>query len=706
MSLFSSRANRSEKSSLRSAARNAIAARQRYRLQIELLESRAAPTTLFRSIDGTGNNATNADWGSAGTDLIRIAPAAYADGISAPAGSNRPNARLISNVLSDQTDPSDPTQDINTVNSKLLSDFIYVFGQFLDHDLDLTTTTSGESFDIAPGSATDPMGTEAFTRSTFDPATGTSAANPRQQVNANTSFLDGSQIYGSDAARADALRTHVGGMLKTSPGNLLPLDNSAYFSNPITMANDAHLVPDSQLFAAGDVRANENIQLIAMQTLFVREHNRIAAELASQHPTWSDEQLYQQARRLVGAELQVITYNEWLPALLGPGALSKYTGYKASVDPAIANEFSTAMFRFAHSQLDNDIERKTNAGADAADGNVDLAAAFFNPTLINPAGVTDPISGQVSTDIDPLLKGAASADAQNVDLLAVRDIRNFLFGPPGAGGTDLIARDIQRGRDHGLADYNSMRAAYGLARVTSFAQITSDVAVQQKLQALYGNVDNIDAFVGALAEDHAPGAAVGALTKAVLVDQFTRLRDGDRFFYMNQFHGAELKSLLANTSLAKIIERNTGITNLQSNVFFFKASIGGTVFADINGNGRHDRREPGLAGFVVQLQDDSGQVVATTTTDGRGHYEFDNFTGISGTGTYTVRLVVPPGDQQTTTDPLPIIISRGGLDIDGVDFGVAPASSGSPGNICDWASLIGLWGNGCHGFGTPNPCEA
>src|SRR5205814_7086205 len=159
---------------------------------------------------------------------------------------------------------------------------------------------------------------------------------------------------------------------------------------------------------------------------------------------------------------------------------------------------------------------------------IDLDQSFFNPTLINLARVTDPFSGLMSTGISSILKGAASANAQEVDLQAVRSIRNFLFGEPGAGGTDLIARDIQRGRDHGLTDYNSMRAAYGLPRVTSFAQITRNVQVQQKLQQLYGSVDNIDVFVGALAEDHVAGADVGPLTRAVLIDQFTRLRDSDR----------------------------------------------------------------------------------------------------------------------------------------------------------------------------------
>src|SRR5262249_26553133 len=255
---------------------------------------------------------------------------------------------------------------------------------------------------------------------------------------------------------------------------------------------------------------------------------------------------------------QIITYTEWLPALLGPLALPAYTGYKPYVNPSIGNEFSTALFRFGHSQLDNEIDRLNNDGTDIsndpAGASVDLAQAFFNPTLINPAGVTDPFSGHTSTGIDPILKGAASGDAQEVDLLAVRDIRNLLFGPPGAGGSDLIARDIQRGRDHGLGDYNTMRAAYGLPAVASFAQSTSDVHVRRKLQQLYGDVNKIDAFVGALAEDHAAGADVGPLTRAVLVNQFTRLRDGDRFFYLNQFHGKELADLLANTSLTKIIE--------------------------------------------------------------------------------------------------------------------------------------------------------
>jgi peroxidase len=657
----------------------------RRRLYLQLLEERSAPTSAVEWITGAGNNLAHAAWGSAGSDLIRIAPSAYADGISAPAGATRPSARDISNALSDQTDPANPTQDLDMPNSKGLSDYIYVFGQFLDHDLDLTTTNSGQAFDIPTTQAGDPFnppGSMPFTRSTYDPTTGTSTANPRQQINSVTSFMDGSQIYGSTTATADALRTHVGGKLKTSTGNLLPINNSVTFPNgTLAMANDAGIVSESQLFVAGDVRANENIELSAITTVFVREHNRIAAQLQAEHPTWTDEQLYQGARSQVIAELQIITYNEWLPALLGPNALPKYTGYKPNVNASISNEFSTAMFRFAHSQLDNGVDRLNNDGTDSAAGDVDLAEAFFNPTLINAAGVTDPFSGKVSTGVDEILKGAASGDAQEVDLAAVRDIRNLLFGPPGAGGSDLIARDIQRGRDHGLTDYNSMRVAYGLPAVTSFAQITKDTAVQAKLQQLYGSVNNIDVFVGALAEDHVAGADVGPLTKAVLVDQFTRLRDGDRFFYLNQFSGKELNNLLANTSLTKIIERNSGVTNLQSNIFYFQSSISGTVTAVAAAAGRPARGHApapikGVAGITVQLMNDEGTVVATSITDSQGRYRFDDLNGINGTGDYSVHVVVPPDDTETSPDPVSVLISRGDVNAT-VNFSLTISGSNS-----------------------------
>src|SRR5262249_2402256 len=173
---------------------------------------------------------------------------------------------------------------------------------------------------------------------------------------------------------------------------------------------------------------------------------------------------------------------------------------------------------------------------------IPLSQDFFDPTLLNPASVVDPLTGHTSSNIDAVLKADADGDSQAMDLSAIREVRNLLFGNGGQGGQDLIARDIQRARDDGIGTYNQVRVAYGLPAVTSFAQITGNVTVQHELQQAYGSVANIDPFEGGLAEDHVPGSDVGPLFQKILVDQFTRLRDGDRFFYLNeQFSQNELR---------------------------------------------------------------------------------------------------------------------------------------------------------------------
>ncbi|MCE9548002.1 MAG: peroxidase [Planctomycetia bacterium] len=512
-----------------------------------------AAVTATYSIDGKGNNLANPTWASAGADLLRLAPAAYANGISTPGGATRLDARTISNLVD--------THDTEEVkNDRELTALIYAWGQFIDHDLDLTTAgTPAVAFNV-PVSPTDPIYTAdgkgiPLTRSQTDPATGKSLSNPLQQVNSITGWLDGSMIYGSDAVRAKALRTGVGGKLATSAGDLLPL-NTAGLAN----ANDAHVVPENQLFLAGDVRANENVELTSLQTVFMREHNRIADQIAQATPGLSDEQIFQAARRIVIAEIQSITYNEFLPALLGSSAPGAYTGYDPKVNAGIANEFSTAAFRIGHTLVGNDVEFLDNDGNELRDA-LPLAEAFFNPQVVKDSGV------------DPILKYLATDKAEEVDTQIVDGLRDFLFGPPGAGGMDLAALNIQRGRDHGLADYNTTRVAYGLPAVKSFADITSDTAVQQELRAAYGttngkdNVNNIDLWVGGIAEDHLAGSSVGATFSRIISDQFERLRDGDRLWFERTFSGRQLDAL-EHTTLSDVIARNTGITTLQENVFY------------------------------------------------------------------------------------------------------------------------------------------
>lgn len=511
-----------------------------------------APAPEYRTYDGQGNNRDKSQWGVAQTLYLReVSGAHYSDGIAAPAGLNRPSARLISNALAAQG-------DVSTADERGLSTAIYEFGQFLDHDIGLAKSGDSESFDILVPSG-DPYFDPAATgtalifldRSAYDPSTGVS--RPREQINTVTAFIDASQIYGSDSGRAAWLRTFSGGNLtarQTEIGELLPLNDG-------TQANDNPLVlPADTLSVAGDVRANEQPGLTTLHIVFLREHNYHAARLAALHANWDDERLYQEARRIVAAEIQHITVDEFLPALLGH-KLPPYRGYNNRVNPGIGNTFATAAYRFGHSQVGPDIGVINAAFEEIA--SLDLADIFFNPDVIPAIG-----------GIDPIVRYMAIDTAQRTDNLVVDPLRNFLFGPPGAGGFDLAALNIQRGRDHGLGSYNDVRADFRLRRVSSFSQITRNADLAAALKGVYGDVNRVDAWVGILAEDHLPGSSVGPTADAVITDQFVRLRDGDRFWYQGDRFDPQEMAAIESTTLAKVLRRNTGIVGLQDKIFFAK----------------------------------------------------------------------------------------------------------------------------------------
>lgn len=393
-------------------------------------------------------------------------------------------------------------------------------------------------------------------RSGYDVTTGTSTSNPRLHTNLVSSYIDASTVYGADVERATDLRLLDGsGKLRTSAGDLLPINNSATFTDgPLENENNSQFDPSS-LFAAGDVRANENVALISLQTLLVREHNRKAEEIATANPTFTDEEIYQESRRWVTAVIQQITYNEFLPLLLGSAAIPAYSGYDANVDPSVSGLFSGAAFRFGHSISVSEFDRLDAAGQPVADGPISIREAFFNADAIKQDGV------------EPYLRGMATQVLEELDTTVVNDLRNFLFGPPGAGGLDLVSLNIQRGRDLGLPSYNQARRDFGLAPVTSFAQITSDPDVQNALASVYSTVEDIDVWVGGLAENHVSGAMVGELFQSIIADQFTRLRDADRFWFENsQFTTTELASLRSQT-ISDLIVRNTSIDTLPANGF-------------------------------------------------------------------------------------------------------------------------------------------
>ncbi len=506
-----------------------------------------------RSIDGSGNNTTDelADAGSAHSELMRFNDykpvyAGDGDGEDVINDGERANARDISNAV--------VRSDTLTQSSANLSDLVWVWGQFLDHDIDLSEQSDGAEINgtsvVTINDPSDPLNPVpiTITRSDFE----TDEEGYRQQLNAITSFIDASNVYGSDLDRSNALRTFSGGRMVIGVDQLLPTD--------VDVANENGGITEIGLFAAGDVRANENVILASIHTIFVREHNRLADLISSHNPNHTDEEIFQLARKIVGAQMQIITYNEFLPALLGDAAPSAYGyEYDSTVDPSIANSFAHAGFRFGHSMLSPSLQLASSDGEVV--GGIGLKDAFFNPSFLQ----------EDASRVEQLLQGALLQRAQEIDVNIVEDVRSFLFGAPGAGGLDLASLNIQRGRDHGLPDYNTLRTIYGLAPVQSFADITSDFQLQQELAEVYGgDVNKIDPWVGGLAEDHAGNSNMGELFTEIIQSQFERLRDGDRLFYTSDDLGlysngqlrGDIRSIidLDNFSLADVLTANSNIS--------------------------------------------------------------------------------------------------------------------------------------------------
>ena len=217
--------------------------------------------------------------------------------------------------------------------------------------------------------------------------------------------------------------------------------------------------------------------------------------------------------------MQAITYREFLPALLGNGPTvptAEDYNYSAGLDGSVTTAFAHAAFRYGHSTVSSQLQLIDDDGTSA--GSIDVRHAFFNPSILADAPET----------VDRLLKGAATQVSEEVDLLMVDELRNFLFGPPGAGGLDLAALNIQRGRDVGMPDFRRLSISRSNFPVTEFSNLTSDANLAAALAAVYENdINNVDAWVGMLAEDHLPGSSVGRLLQFEIEHQFGRLRDGE-----------------------------------------------------------------------------------------------------------------------------------------------------------------------------------
>jgi len=504
----------------------------------------------YRSMDGKCNNEQNPSRGSAGTTYRRALPPAYGDELSslrkAKSGRDLPSARLVSYFLETLKTPEQHT------NSTVM---LAVWGRFIHADMFHTPVSQVKhKFSISccpdersahvlhPDCAPIAVPREdpffgghnqtcmEFVRSAEVVSTDCGAL-PRQQMSMTSAFLDGSLIYGSTEQEASQLRTF----------------------------NEGLMAPRSD--DAGDGRVNQDALLALLATVWLRRHNQIASKLKGINSKWDDEKLYQETRKIIGAEIQHITYKEYLPLLLGnmddllPRPDGDSNGYNGSVDPTINNHFASATAHFIDSLFKSNLEHVSAFGTRT---NRLLADVLQSHSLLRDS-------------TDDLIRGLITQNVTKTDVAFTNELTNYHLAARTGAALDAVALQLQRGRDHGLPPYVRWRRHCRPGHtISSFADLEGITIPIERLGRLYEDVEDVELLVGLLMERPLEGALVGPTLRCLLAQQFSALKDGDRFFYEHRgaspaFSLPQLTQL-RRSSLARVLCESSGVQTMQPRV--------------------------------------------------------------------------------------------------------------------------------------------
>ena len=556
----------------------------------------------YRTYDGTCNNLNSKTLGASSTKFRRLIPPSYEDGCDSPIGRLQREFSSSSPIMGPFTPPnpsarklsSDIVGSVDTTENPF-THIVMQWGQFLDHDMDLGPEphVTCETCDLVDntcepikiemsdsvfhekGSTTDGL-CLSFVRSlaVCEDSDMTYGVNPREQVNDVTSPIDGSMVYGSTEAIADDLAEHDGdkktGLMLTSDGGLnLPIVSDPANANVICMTGDC--------YNAGDIRVNEQAGLVSMHTLLVREHNRIANRLMSLNPHWSGERIYQESRKIVGAEIQKITYSDYLPKVLGQNVfdivIGSYAGYVDDADLSVPNAFATAAYRYGHSLVNPVFTRYLSDDYELGSiSNLHLINSFFNKTAYTEYG------------LESILRGLVSQHALRMDDSMNLELTTQLFFNAATGkGLDLASLNIQRQRDHGMPKYGIWKNfCQKMFPTLPRGEIEKPLTVGRLLMN-YGTVDNSDLWLAGISEERLDGSLIGPTFACIFGLTFKNSRDGDRFYYENTDVGneegtsvfsPEQVTAIKESTLAGMICDNTNIEFIQADVFMDNSQEG------------------------------------------------------------------------------------------------------------------------------------
>ncbi|CAG9826224.1 unnamed protein product [Diabrotica balteata] len=542
----------------------------------------------YRTFDGTCNNLENPWRGASLLPMQRFLPPVYED------------AREISTKIH-----KDKDQELNVITLMFMQ-----WGQFIDHDV--TSVVKSRGFNGSVPRCCEKTGKKVLSEALLHPSCLPievpeddwflskfkigcmeflrSAPSTRincdlgwrEQINQATSFIDASMIYGNNLEKADSIRTFRQGKIfygrPLSDRPLQPPDPPGG-----ELCNAGALTTDC--FQPGDGRVTEQPGLTAVHTVWIRYHNQVAAVLSRLNPHWSDEKTYQETRKIIYSLIQHITYNEFLPILLGPEVLRLfelelgfkgfYKGYDTKINPMIANAFSTAAYRFGHSMVQNSFIR-TDRQHRPIFNNVSLHEEFTNFENIWSFG-----------SVDRTILGFCNQPAQRRDEFICDELSNHLFQPTDMQfGMDLAAINIQRGRDHGIPPYTSWREPCGLTPIKGWNDLKKIFSVEttKKFRKVYRHVDDIDLFSGGLAEKPVKGAVVGPTFACIIAQQFW-YENGE---FLSSFTPAQLHQIRRATLSSILCQTMDEIETIQPFSF---------LSPDSNKNKRLSCKDPILKNF-------------------------------------------------------------------------------------------------------------
>ncbi|XP_050407076.1 dual oxidase 2 [Patella vulgata] len=535
---------------------------------IDLIECHSSvPVQRF---DGYFNNEQRPEIGSVGRHLRRNITTKYADYTYYPSGSERPNPRGTSNIV---------FKGVGRSHSHHRRSALFAFfGQLVMREVTDTDDISCPVEVInTPVPRCDPdfdpncRGDQVmpYERVAYDKKTGQSPNNPRKQINKASSFIDGGFVYGTNTVRSSFLRSPGSGKLYCEDiWGRFPKLNDVELPYSTFPAADQKMKDQSKFWRLGDSHIYENPALLSLGLVFFRYHNYKADQIMTNEPRLSNNEIFDKSRRWVIASLQKIILYDWLPLLLNE-PIQPYTGYKPSVESEVTDLFDAAAIHYIFTLIPSAIHQRTKK--------CEYMSHHKIRRLCNTYWDSQDILYQRPDGLEEILMGLTSQLAEKEDHILVEDLRSKYYGPLFYSRHDAATLTIMKGRDYGLPDYNTALQSMGLEPIKTWEEInpTLNQSFIDDIKMLHnGHLDRIDIYTGGMLETTSDGP--GPLFRLILLDQFLRLRDGDRFWFENKDNGIftddEIDEIY-NITLNDIIIHTTDIEEIDLQDDAFTVSI-------------------------------------------------------------------------------------------------------------------------------------